>query len=77
MRPITRLSAWILSSLLLLLGFGGCKSSKKAVKDESQTSEDTVKATKRPMVVRPDDPRRMRVLYGPPPAQYRNSQQSK
>ncbi len=74
MKQITKLSTWILSSLLVLLGFGGCKSSKKAVKDDSQTSVDTVKVTKRPIVVRPDEPGRVRVLYGPPPAQYRNQQ---
>lgn len=74
MKRITRISTWILSSLLVLLGFGGCKSSKKAVKDESLTNEDTVRTTKRPIVVRPDEPGRMRVLYAAPPVQYRNLQ---
>lgn len=78
MRPLTKLSTWILSSLLVLLGFGGCKSSKKAITDENEAPKEPVTNIHgRPIPPRPDDPTRMRVLYGPPPAQYRNTQQSK
>ena len=71
MKQITKLSTMFLSALLMLLGFGGCKSAKKAVKDDGQTVGDTVRISDRPVQVRPDPPGRIRVLYGPPPAQYR------
>ena len=72
MKRITKLSTLLLSSLLVLLGFGGCKSVKKASKDENQAGKDTVNiidVKDRP--IRPDDPSRMRLLYGPPPSRYR------
>lgn len=73
MNKITRLTTIVLSSLLVLLGFGGCKSSKKATKDENQSTTDSVRVTDQPIHVRPDDPTRIRVLYGPPPARFRQN----
>lgn len=76
MKKITKLSTVILSSLLVLLGFGGCKSGKRAAKEESQAAKDSSSVTNIPgrhIQIRPDDPTRMRVLYGPPPSRYRNN----
>jgi len=76
MKKITKLSTIFLSSLLVLLGFGGCKSGKRAAKEESQAAKDSSSVTnmrERPVQLRPDDPSRMRVLYGPPPVRYRNN----
>ena len=80
MKRITKLSTMILSGLLVLLGFGGCKSVKKASKDDTQTAKDSVIITDlkgRPIQVRPDDPTRVRVLYGPPPSSYRKVDHAK
>lgn len=80
MKKITKLSTMVLSALLVLLGFGGCKSVKKASKDENQTAKDSISYDQlkgRPIEIQKDDPTRMRVLYGPPPSKYRNTQESK
>lgn len=80
MNRITRLTTMALSGLLVLLGFGGCRSSKKAAGAEDQDAQDSVTVTpppSGPIRVLPDDPTRMRVLYGPPPAQYRRMQETK
>ena len=89
MKPFTKLTTAILSSLLLLLGFGGCKSSKKAAKnaEEQQLAEeiaridsiaksmqDSVRIRQAPRskpILKPDDPTRVRALYGVAPVQFR------
>ena len=80
MRPITRLTTAFLSGLLILLGFGGCRSSKRAAEKAAEAARAADEARldslrriqQRPQpFVRPDDPTRIRVLYGPPPARYR------
>ncbi|MCR5180944.1 MAG: hypothetical protein K6C30_06995 [Bacteroidaceae bacterium] len=71
MKKITRLITVVLSSMLVLLGFGGCKSVKKAAKEDNRTTTDAVKITDEPIQVRPDDPTRIRLLYGPPPTRFK------
>ena len=75
MKRITKLSTVVLSGLLVLLGFGGCKSAKRAAKDDGQAQQDTIKGSPKPIQIRPDDPTRMRLLYGPPPVSVRQSQE--
>lgn len=78
MKTITRVTTALLSGLLLILGFGGCRSSKraaeKAQRDSEQARQDSIDRSNNPVtpIVRPDDPRRVRLLYGAPPVRYRN-----
>lgn len=69
----------MLSGLLVLLGFSGCRSSKRAAEKAEaeraaeQARQDSIDRANNPAtpVIKPDDPRVIRVLYGPPPARYR------
>ena len=73
MKPITRITITLLSGILVLLGFGACKSSKKVVKDKDEG--EIIRDTVRPIIPnhRPanQDPTRMKVVYGPPSSTYR------
>jgi len=77
MKAITRVTTALLSGLLILLGFGGCRSSKRAAQKAAEEAEqarlDSIqKAQQQPQsIIGKDDPTRIRVLYGPPPARYR------
>lgn len=79
MKPFTRLTITVLSGILVLLGFGACKSSKKAFKDRKNVTiiRDTIHILRTSDVtdpVRPiRDPGVQKVVYGPPPAAYRNN----
>lgn len=73
MKPITRITISLLSAVLVLLGFGACKSSRKAAKGKDKEVEiirDTIRALPWPEVTR--DPTVRKVVYGPPPSRYRN-----
>lgn len=70
LRTTSRLLISILSGLLCLLGFSGCKSSRKAVKEKdgnTPTENTPVKTKPTPA----DDNTRIQLIYGAPPAQYR------
>ena len=67
------ISFWqlLLSSLITLMGFSACKTAKQTQKpDDTQVIIVTPPKIKKPE----DDPSRMRVLYGPPPASLRQQQ---
>lgn len=71
MKPIARITISLLSAVLVLLGFGGCKSCRKAAKDnDANIIRDTIR------IIRPPEPQRdptiHKVVYGPPPSMYRN-----
>ncbi len=70
MRAITRITISVLSGLLVLLGFNGCKSARKAVKEKDGTViSDTIQVIEKKTMPK-DDPTRIRVVYGPAPARY-------
>ena len=78
MKPITRLTTAMLSGLLIILGFGSCRSSKRAAAkaaEEARIAEearqDSLRRAKQQPIIGPNDPTRVRVLYAPPPARYR------
>ncbi len=80
MKPITRLTTALLSGLLLLFGFGSCRSAKRATARSAEEAEQRRLAAQRDSiekaqgtapVVKPTDPGRIMILYGPPPARYR------
>ena len=82
MKPITRFTTALLSGLLLLLGFGGCQSSRRAARkaaekaeQEEQARQDSINKAYGPdrPILKPDDPGRIRVLYGPPPTRFRKN----
>lgn len=79
MKPLTRLTISVLSGILVLLGFGACKSSKKAFKDRKNVTviRDTIHIMHTPDAVNPVRPIRepgvQKVVYGPPPAAYRDN----
>ena len=84
MKAITKLTSVVLSSLLVLLGFGGCKSSKKAAQLQAEElerqrlmqQEDSLELLRRQQEElnfrkrqeRDNEP--MRLLYGPPTMRY-------
>ena len=76
---ITRITTALLSGLLVLLGFGSCRTSKRAAEKAEaeraaeQARQDSIERANNPAtpIVKPDDPRMIRVLYGPPPARYK------
>lgn len=75
MKKITKVTISFLSGLLVLLGFGGCKASKKAVQenqDNVPTKNISVNSPNGPgKTYLPDSIANRRVLYGPPPAKIR------
>ena len=82
MKTMTRLTTAFLGSLLVLLGFGGCRSSKRAAQKagEALAAEeiarmDSAVNAKRPPIPRietpsKEDPGRVRLLYGVPPTRF-------
>lgn len=70
MKPFTRIAITVLSGLLVLLGFSGCRSTKKISKEKEK--EDIIRDTIRVIKQRPErDPTQFKVVYGPPPSAYR------
>ena len=80
MQHISRLTTAILSTLLVMLGFGSCRSTKKTIQkaeeaalaEEAARTDSIRRARQNAMpIVRPDDSSQKRVLYGPPPSRFR------
>lgn len=81
MKTMTRLTTAFLGGLLVLLGFGGCRSSKRAAKEGLAAEEiarmDSAVNAMRPQIPRietpsKEDPSRIRLLYGVPPTRFQD-----
>ena len=86
MKAITQVTTLLLSSLLALLGFGGCRSAKKAQREmeaeqqrmdsiaraawERQEQEKAMRQRQKEIEERRARGNEIRVLYGPPPSRY-------
>ena len=74
MKPFTRITISVLSSLLVLLGFGACKTTKKLPNPNKKNVtiiRDTIRVIQQ---IEPQrDPRVQKVVYGPAPAMYRDN----
>lgn len=82
MKTMTRLTTAFLGSLLMLLGFGSCRSSKRAAQkaEEKQLAEEIARMDSAAKAMQPpipriepprkEDPSRIRLLYGVPPTRF-------
>ena len=61
-KKVIKATSFLLSSIIAGLGFGACKTSKNATKEDNNA---------KPQPVRNHD-REIRVVYGPPPAYLQN-----
>ncbi len=86
MKAITKVTTLLLSSLLALLGFGGCRSAKKAQREmeaeqhrmdsiaradlERQEQEEALRQRQKEIERQRARENEIRVLYGPPPSRF-------